>query len=226
MFMLPQVIIAFSFLMTIFSFLPRLSAEDIFNPDLGSDFDEDLLTDPFSGDGISNADDLIMASTSPMDNIFDLGRTVDDANPLLGDQETLAAADTGSADISCRAEDNNNPSSLWLTSRLRLRENNNNNFQSELADGKFCVSPAQQGGAAENDENLDLPSFQQLPVVTDIVRPLPEVRQDLCPPWRFGARDIPVCSMANTRFITYQGARMTVVPGAVFCMFSIFLSQP
>ena len=196
MFTAPKAAITFSILITIVSSISRPSAED-FDPD----FNEALYTDMFL-DELSNSDDL-MASAGLTDMFEDLTL---DAN-FLGDEENLFAADTRPGN-SCSAED---IPSLTLIGKLRSREES----QSGSADGNFCVPPTQES----TGETLD-PFLPQLPMVDQVVKPTLESRRDICPAWRFGRRDIPLCSLAEPQIISNEVISLIVIRDANICMLS------
>lgn len=171
------------------------------------DFDpnsDDALSTNMFFDGISTDDD--MTTSGALTDMFDSGLTVD-ANPV-GDQQNLLTADA-SAGNSCSAEDRQ---SLSASGRLRRREGSS----SKSGGGKTCVSPTDEG----SEEPLD-PFLLQLPMVDEVAAPIIESRRDVCPEWKFGDRDIALCSADEPQVITYQGTRTITIKNAKICMSSV-----
>lgn len=81
--------------------------------------------------------------------------------------------------------------------RLRARQPGG----SQSGKGKTCEAEQQTPDETpdENpDENLT-PFLEQLQKVEELAPPLIEGRSDVCPPWEYAERDIPLCSSGNPR---------------------------
>ncbi len=180
MFSTPDALLTFSLLVSIVKSTPHPALQS-FDPD--APWWDMPVDEPWSSmplDDLPNEDEL--GNYDPLANLFDWKPTPD---PNLNWNEgELFAANVGSGDF-CSAEDMElSP----LIGRLRAREGSE--FGSGA--GKTCVAPKE----GDNDEELT-PFLLQLPDVEEVIYPPIKGEPDICPPWRFGERDIPLCSSGD-----------------------------
>lgn len=148
---------------------------------------------------------------APSTNIFLDGISYDDSSIPIGDQQNLFAGNPGTSE-SCSAEDWQSFSAIG---RLRQRRGS----PSGSSEGKSCIWTV-----APIEESID-PDLLRLPIVDDWVEPANEGRPDICPPFVFQDRDIPLCSAEKLVTRPTLDMRDTLIQKAKACKLSFSLKD-